>query len=55
MTDMPRFQPPKASDELAMCAGCDQTLHYEKLDEDGFCTECSACWCDEDMKAMNEN
>jgi len=54
MTDMPRFREPDASDEMAMCVACDQTLHYEKMDEDGYCPECRACWCEEDVKAVNE-
>jgi len=52
--NMPRFREPDASDEMAMCVACDQTLHYEKLNEDGFCPECCAEWCEEDVKAVNE-
>ncbi len=55
MTDMPRFQPPDASDEIIECSGCSRRVHYEQCeDETNFCKECSACWCEEDVKAVNE-
>jgi len=49
-----RFLEPTAADDLADCAGCQRTLHYEKLDDEFFCPECRACWCDEDVEAVNE-
>ena len=55
MTDMPRFQPPDASDEMVICQGCQRTVHYEQCHEDtNFCKECADCWCEDDVKYPDE-
>lgn len=48
MAKLDRFQPPTASDDVADCAGCDRRLHYELLNDDGFCDECAPCEVEED-------
>lgn len=40
MKDMPRFKPPTASSEIAVCQGCNEPKHYTALNDRGFCQEC---------------
>ena len=42
---MDRFKEPTAADNLARCQNCFALLHYEELNEWGYCKD---CWKDDD-------
>lgn len=54
MARLDRFYPPNAADEISECVICQRRLHYELLNDDGVCEECTNEWCSEDVKAINE-